>query len=145
MSYRPRGIDGQQLLDYIKQNCTMTSGDCWIWEGAVNDRGYGTIKYKGKTWRVHRLTAFLFGNGLPDEWDHTCRNQLCCNPKHLEDVEHVENVRRGELKGVSKNRYTKVTHCPSGHPYSGTNLYVDPKGCRRCRECGRLSKARNRI
>jgi hypothetical protein len=28
------------------------------------------------------------------------------------------------------------THCPKGHPYSGSNLYIEPKsGSRRCRRC----------
>jgi CxxC motif-containing protein len=42
--------------------------------------------------------------------------------------------------GRSHNR--RKTHCPMGHPYAGTNLYVDPKGNRRCRECKRMSRAR---
>lgn len=29
------------------------------------------------------------------------------------------------------------THCPKGHPYSGENLYVCPKGRRNCRACKR--------
>lgn len=32
-------------------------------------------------------------------------------------------------------RYGAKTHCPRGHPYAGENLYVDPKGNKRCREC----------
>ena len=27
------------------------------------------------------------------------------------------------------------THCPKGHPYSGTNLYINCRGARSCREC----------
>jgi len=30
-----------------------------------------------------------------------------------------------------------VTHCPSGHPYSGSNLSYSKEGHRRCRACGR--------
>jgi hypothetical protein len=31
------------------------------------------------------------------------------------------------------------SHCPRGHPYSGDNLYIDPKrpGARRCKACSR--------
>lgn len=29
------------------------------------------------------------------------------------------------------------THCPSGHPYAGDNLYVAPSGVRQCRACKR--------
>lgn len=33
------------------------------------------------------------------------------------------------------------SHCPHGHPYSGDNLYIDPKGNRRCRQCRRDRRA----
>lgn len=35
------------------------------------------------------------------------------------------------------------THCPSGHPYSGTNVRVDKKGHRKCRTCDRI-RSQNR-
>lgn len=28
-----------------------------------------------------------------------------------------------------------VTHCPANHPLSGDNLYIHPRGGRRCRAC----------
>ena len=34
------------------------------------------------------------------------------------------------------------THCPQGHPYEGDNLYVNPRGQRKCRECLREDKRR---
>ena len=36
------------------------------------------------------------------------------------------------------------THCPSNHPYSGENLYVSPRGERRCRTCARDQAAKRR-
>jgi hypothetical protein len=38
------------------------------------------------------------------------------------------------------------THCPSGHPYSGNNLFVSSNGWRKCRQCNRdYAKKRWRI
>jgi hypothetical protein len=37
--------------------------------------------------------------------------------------------------GRRRNQHSRKTHCPRGHPYSGKNLYIDPKGFRRCRQC----------
>ncbi|MET8278291.1 HNH endonuclease signature motif containing protein [Micromonospora sp. NPDC005174] len=34
------------------------------------------------------------------------------------------------------------THCPSGHPYAGANLYVDTHGRRQCRTCRRAAQVR---
>ena len=36
------------------------------------------------------------------------------------------------------NRHKDKKQCPSGHPYSGTNLHVRSNGGRVCRECGRI-------
>lgn len=33
--------------------------------------------------------------------------------------------------------HAKVTHCPQGHPYDETNLYVSPSGASYCRACKR--------
>lgn len=33
--------------------------------------------------------------------------------------------------------HLRKSHCPSGHPYSGNNLYISPSGDRKCRECSR--------
>lgn len=38
------------------------------------------------------------------------------------------------------NQNVSKTHCPKGHPYLGENVYIDPKGNRRCRECKRLGR-----
>lgn len=35
-----------------------------------------------------------------------------------------------------------LTHCRRGHPLSGPNLYLDPRGRRRCRACQRLTANR---
>lgn len=46
---------------------------------------------------------------------------------------------------ISKNHRNKnKTHCLRGHPLSGDNLYVTPKGERACKECRRLTKKRHR-
>jgi len=34
-----------------------------------------------------------------------------------------------------KNPNKKKTHCPSGHEYSGANLYVTSDGARKCKIC----------
>lgn len=44
------------------------------------------------------------------------------------------------LKRGLRNQFK--THCPLGHPSEQANVYVDPKGYRRCRECKRLSRKR---
>ncbi len=42
----------------------------------------------------------------------------------------------GRLGGaVTGKIQTKKTHCPKGHPYLGSNLYITRQGWRACRQC----------
>lgn len=103
-----------------------TDGKCWIWSGYKNQKGYGALKFRGKSTLAHRAAYELLVGPIPDglEIDHKCRNRLCVNPLHLEPVTHKENVGRGEDMRL---------HCKRGHarvPHSG-----------RCLMCHRLDSA----
>jgi len=48
---------------------------------------------------------------------------------------HKRSWRSGNRKPSSRKL---KEFCPSGHPYSGANLYVSPDGARCCRTCSRM-------
>ena len=106
---------------------------CWNYTGA-NVRGYGHIRVKvDGDWRkqyTHRLAYEHFVGAIPDglEIDHLCRNRSCCNPDHLEPVDHAENRNRGRLR-----------ECPNGHDLTvDENCRWDDDGNRRgCIVCHR--------
>lgn len=78
----------------------------------------------------HRIVVHELHGPIPPgmEVDHVCRTRNCVNPLHLEVVTVAENRRRRVFEHKS--------HCPKGHPYSGPNLYVNPRtGTRHCRAC----------
>jgi hypothetical protein len=37
----------------------------------------------------------------------------------------------------------RKSHCKAGHPYAGSNLYVDPRGNRQCRQCRQAATKRS--
>jgi hypothetical protein len=105
---------------------------CWLWTAGASE-GYGRFRVSRPTRRTlaaHRVAYEWLVGPIPDglQLDHLCRNPSCVNPDHLEPVTNRENGRRG-IKGEL------TTHCPQGHPYSGVNLYVHPRGRRKCRQC----------
>ena len=112
-------------------------GPCWIWTAAVNAKGYGIMGVKNGSTLAHVISHNLHVGHVPSgmQIDHLCRVRNCVNPKHLEVVLPIVNTHRGYTNATK-------THCPQGHPYSGENLYLSPRGYRQCRECVRKSQMR---
>jgi hypothetical protein len=54
------------------------------------------------------------------ELDHLCRNRGCVNPFHLEDVSHIENMKR-----------SRKDTCKYGH----FDYYTRPSDRKVCRTC----------
>ena len=108
-----------------------------LWLGSPKDDRYGGFWLNGRTIRAHRYAYVLAYGPIPTGMvvDHVkakgCTSTLCVAPDHLEAVTDGENIRRGD----TGRRMRTKTHCPQGHPYSGRNLYVSPRGARKCRAC----------
>lgn len=107
---------------------TQQRGECLVWTGSRNTKGYGSFKASdGRTVLAHRW-AWTKANGqVPDgkELDHLCRNRACVNAAHLDPVTHPVNIQRG--LGATR------ALCPRGHAYA--DAYVSPSGHRVCRTC----------
>lgn len=123
---------------------------CWEWLGSrarsSSDNFYGSVNVNHIRYNAHRI-AWILRRGpvtLGLELDHLCRNTLCVNPDHLEEVTHAENTRRGNAGKWFKELQNSKTHCPQGHPYDEKNTRYKAKGWRVCRECGRQEVQRRR-
>jgi hypothetical protein len=124
----------------MHKECSVSQTACTEWNGTVNNKGYGVVRWGDSTTTAHRAAWITAHGPLPDGIvvDHLCRNRLCVNLDHLEPVSSGENTRRG--------RRPQVSHCPRGHPYDGDNLhvYVDRFGRRhrQCKVCLRAAQRR---
>lgn len=89
--------DPRPMAERIRERCGA-EGECLVWRGQVNRKGYGTISAGGSGCKVytHRAMYEALVGPIPEglEIDHLCRNTRCCNPNHLEPVTHSENMRR---------------------------------------------------
>lgn len=128
---------------------------CWLWTAGTL-HGYGQFScrrtiYRSRTQRAHRISYEMYVGPIPEglQLDHLCRVRRCVNPEHLEPVTCAENVRRGRAGEAFALAQMAKTHCPQGHAYAGSNLYVPPSGGRYCRICvrrrQRAAYAANRI
>lgn len=73
---------------------TEWQGDCLIWTGSVNNKGYGVIQVNGKTVLTHRYSWEQSKGEIPkaiyvDHKDHC--DTRCCNTEHLRLATHSQN------------------------------------------------------
>jgi hypothetical protein len=114
--------------------------ECWLWLGQYNNVRYGRFDIylkggRGKHILAHRFAYEDVIGPIPRTLviDHMCNNRGCVNPAHLRVTTQRENILRG-TSGSAIN--AAKTHCPAGHPYSGSNLSIRKRG-RACKACAR--------
>ena len=141
-------MDRKQLKRFIDKVDFRITG-CWEWMAYRDKDGYGMFKVKGKMKRAHRVSYEHFVGVIPPkpyEIDHKCKVTCCVRPDHLEVVLHRENIMRGDLPQVTRERCAAITHCPRGHEYTAMNTRIErnEKGyrTRKCRRCQRMRDRR---
>ena len=114
-------------------------GDCHVWTGPDNGKGYGKYCADGRSLYAHRLVYESAFGSIPHGYhiDHICRNRSCVRLDHLEAVTPEENDRRAGHRDGST--------CCRGHVRSKENQYTYPSGKRGCAPCRRLNRLRYRI
>ena len=86
-----------------------TKNECWEWQAGLNSNKpgfeYGAIWVNGKGYLAHRLAIIIhLGRNIKKNHEvmHTCDNPKCCNPYHLLEGTHTDNMR----DMYNKNRRT---------------------------------------
>jgi len=105
------------------------SGDCWLWTGYTDDKGYGIIMNLGKRVKVHRVMYALTHGEIPDGAfiDHKCFIHNCANPEHLRPATHKQNMENlqpveGRVRGVYWDNRKQRWIARVGH--NGKDCYV---------------------
>lgn len=85
------------------------SETCWIWQGLINNNGYGVTGIGQRKIYVHRWMYERFKGAIPPklEIDHLCRIPRCVRPDHLEAVSHRDNMARGILIHDERGRWCR--------------------------------------
>jgi HNH endonuclease len=121
------------LLDRIADKIEFAPDGCWN-VGKYRSKIYISDKPTGggkvNEWIYRALWKETVGNLTKGNvLDHLCRNELCVNPDHLEEVSPRENSVRG------MRNLDNVGTCRSGkHQWITENIYVH-KNQRRCKPC----------
>ena len=87
------------------------SGECWLWQGRCQHKGYGLFTWQGRTQGAHRISMQLAGldpNAVMV--CHHCDEPRCVNPQHLF---------LGTAKTNNDDKISKGRHCyGEQHPLS---------------------------
>jgi len=84
----------EAAYDYLRERVIVDPRTgCWKWQLSKN-QGYGQMRWGQTFWRVHRfsyhyLVAYLHKSTLVH---HKCGQRSCCNPEHLQEATHHDNV-----------------------------------------------------
>ncbi len=125
---RAKADAAARLIDVGGMSIDPETG-CWLWNGAVNGRGYPTT---GDGLVYRKVFKMISGMDIPPrvEIDHVCRRPLCVRPAHLDPVTREENQRR-------KHVLRRVpARCPIGHMLTAPESRGQtPEGGVYCRNC----------
>lgn len=98
----------QRLLSKVKQ-----VGECLLWTGQKDKKGYGRINIGGKVRRAH-IVHFELHNGPVPEGKilmHSCDTPACIHLGHLTPGTQLENVRDMLTKGrANKCKGERAVH-----------------------------------
>ena len=66
---------------------------CHLWNGALNDQGYGRLRVEGRLVRAHRYAWERTNGPIPEGVyvDHICHNRACVRDSHLRLATHAQN------------------------------------------------------
>lgn len=101
-------------LDEVFAVNTIKKNGCSEWIGTITSDGYGTFKFKNKSYRAHRAHWELHMGPIPKGMiiGHHCDNKACIKIEHLFLSTPLNNskdmVRKGRQAKGSKNGSAKL-------------------------------------
>lgn len=77
-------------------------GDCWLWTGSLDGKGYAAFSCGSRRVRASRWAYEHWIGPIPAGHvvDHLCETPSCVNPEHLQAITNSLNTILGHIKGL---------------------------------------------
>jgi HNH endonuclease len=87
---------------------------CWLWTGALSEKGYGFFKVHPKQVKAHRFAYEAFVGTIPQGMlvCHSCDVPACVNPAHLFVADQKTNIADMLSKGRQPDYAANAHHLP---------------------------------
>lgn len=100
------------IKNRLFKNINKDNAGCWLWTGAIDGGGYGSLRFNRKVEKVHRISAYVFFDfdlSSDKQILHHCDNPLCFNPEHLYIGDTSKNMkdRRNRDRAGANHKLTK--------------------------------------
>lgn len=142
--HRKLPILSQQDVDRLWSKIERRGpGECWPWLKGFYRQGYGRFSLHSRDYGAHRVMYAVAAGRDPGPLDvlHRCDNPPCCNPEHLFEGTHGDNMqdmnRKGRRQCAKGEKHGSRTHPESrarGNKHWARRL---PERVRRGERCGR--------
>ena len=96
-----RSVRAFSLDKFMSKVQPEPNSGCWLWDGFVDAKGYGTFCNDAKKTGAHRASWQIFRGPIPTGLSilHACDMPQCVNPDHLFLGTQADNLRDAREKG----------------------------------------------
>lgn len=103
----------------LLERTLVSPNGCWLFQGALNDSGYGVVRVDGELWKAHRYSFVVSLGPIPKALDlgHLCHDfdlecpggllcyhRPCIRPGHLTPMTMHENRHEAVAKRNARIR-----------------------------------------
>lgn len=102
--------------DKLWKHVVIDIDGCWLYQRAINDKGYGYQSWNGLPKGAHVIAYIIANNKALSSWDyvaHKCDKRACCKPICLFRTNNKGNsldaLRKGRTTQGEKDGQAKLT------------------------------------